>query len=912
MSEDVTRFYVAVDGDDASSGSIDAPFATLTRARDAVRQLKLASGGGLVQPVEVQVRAGTYHMDQPLRLSGGDSGSAQFPVTYMAYPGEKPILSGGRAITGWQPYEDKIICAKLPETRKGYWWFRQLFYKGKRMIRARYPKHDSKNPLYGGWAFVDAPISEELDPETISKTGLDLVWRFKTDPENVGTDERWFAQDKADDDWAQLSTDRHWDNQGYEDYNGSAWYRLRFTMPEDFDTRKHLWLLFGAADKEAYVYIDGKKVFERTAASTGISNKYLLWDMPFKFDARELLKPGCEHQITVRVDSDRGKGGMWRPVSLVSADCEVSADLLIGKVDAPVAFRFEPDAFPNKWTKPHQAEVFIIPGRGWISDIIPVKEVNDDRHTIHLTRPVGPSRNTLGLATHIESGNRFYVENNIEDLTEPGEWCLDTDTGTLYFWPPDGDVESAQVAAPATARLIQMIGSRYAPVSHVAIRGFTMTQTQAQWPTPESYYKTPNAGQAVYMEDTQDCVIENNFFDAVGGDAVRLQDSNARNRIVGNEIADIGAYGIFVGGFRRGFCTSDPVSGDLPTPTSWTNQAEHRDTCVAAWPRSEQHLICNNHIHDIGYFEKHANGIAFYGVSASDVVVSHNLIHHGPRFGIGMMSGFGRVIIEYNHLHHLSLETCDTGGITANRWYTYDKDPDLCRGIIIRFNRVEDVVGCGAYQAKLEPGGGTAHEARIWKPYYSWGIYFDNGPMNVLVYDNICARNTIGGIMVSHWANNVTIENNIFIDSDKSQAYLTLHGRASDLRFRNNIFSYSDPDADYMRINVGPDVDPAQVLAEYDYNLYSPPPGKQPTFSGLPGEATTRTGMATRDDIGATMEAWKGMGFDASSIIADPKFVDPANDNYDLQPDSPAFKLGFKAIDTSRIGLLPTTNEEAD
>ena len=74
MSVRMSRFYVATNGEDQWSGQLDAPnaeksdgpFATLARARDAIRQLKLAQGGGLTQPVEIQVRAGTYHMDQPL------------------------------------------------------------------------------------------------------------------------------------------------------------------------------------------------------------------------------------------------------------------------------------------------------------------------------------------------------------------------------------------------------------------------------------------------------------------------------------------------------------------------------------------------------------------------------------------------------------------------------------------------------------------------------------------------------------------------------------------------------------------------------------------------------------------------------------------------------------------------------
>jgi len=44
-------------------------------------------------------------------------------------------------------------------------------------------------------------------------------------------------------------------------------------------------------------------------------------------------------------------------------------------------------------------------------------------------------------------------------------------------------------------------------------------------------------------------------------------------------------------------------------------------------------------------------------------------------------------------------------------------------------------------------------------------------------------------------------------------------------------------------------------------------------------------------------------GLDTHSAVADPRFVDPAKDNYALRPDSPAFRLGFKSIDTTSVGL---------
>ncbi|MBI2504427.1 MAG: right-handed parallel beta-helix repeat-containing protein [Candidatus Latescibacteria bacterium] len=734
--------YLAPEGSDCWSGALpqpnaegsDGPLATLTGARHALRRLRLREG--LQQPVEVLLRGGTYPMHEPLRLWGGDAGTAQCPITYAAYPGEKPVLSGSRPFTSWQPYRDGIYCAWVPELRSGQWWFRQLFYRGKRMLRSRWPKRDPADPLYGGWAFVESPVEEENS----------------------------------------------------------------------------------------------------------------------------------------------------RP-------------------EVPVAFRWEGEGPPRRWAKPAQGEVFIVLGRSWVNDIIPIKEVDFEQRLIRLARASRPYSPSLNVATRLLKGNRFYVENLLEDLTEPGEWCLDTDTGTVYFRPPEeGAFDAEAVSAPATERLVQLIGTPEHPLRHVALRGLTFTQTLAGFPHPDAYYKTPNAAPAVYLEDTEDCAVEDCCFDAVGGDAIRLQNCNTRARITGNEIAYAGAYGIFVGSFQRGFARHDTRSGDSPSPPEWYTNLEDQEATVLAWPKSREHLIADNHIHHVGVYEKHACGICFFGVSCIDTTVCHNHIHHVPRFGIGLLSGFGRVIVEYNELHHLSEETCDTGGICSNRWYTYERDAELAQGCIVRFNRVRDVIGCGAYDAKAEPGGSERAGGKVWTPYYSWAIYFDNAPMHTQVYGNICARNTLGGIMISHWGKDVVVENNVFVDSGQSQAYMLFAGRMSGIRLRRNIFAYSNPRADFMRLNLAKDADLQAIFAEVDHNLYFPPPGRVLTFSGLPGEAVERAGLEEVQRVGRDLAGWKALGFDQHSVVADPLFIDPENDNYDLKPGSPALALGFVPIDTSRIG----------
>jgi hypothetical protein len=154
-------FHVATDGSDALPGTQAQPFATLARARNAVRSLKAL--GPLEHPVAIVIHGGTYFLPETMLLEPKDSGTEKAPIIYQAAAGERVVLSGGRRIEGpWKEDEGAIWCASVPEADHG-WNFRQLFVNGRREIRARYPNADTQPPhLFGGGGKKDS-ISVEAE-----------------------------------------------------------------------------------------------------------------------------------------------------------------------------------------------------------------------------------------------------------------------------------------------------------------------------------------------------------------------------------------------------------------------------------------------------------------------------------------------------------------------------------------------------------------------------------------------------------------------------------------------------------------------------------------------------------------------------------------------------------------------------
>jgi hypothetical protein len=141
-SAEPVAIYVAPTGSDDAPGTVEKPFRSPARARDAVRQLKKRNGGKLTAPVTVHLRGGTFALGEPFVLNQEDGGTAAFPVTYAAHGEEKPVLSGGRPVSGWvkRPVRGgEVWEAKVPSPMPGGGPLRSLWVNGARRTRARHP-----------------------------------------------------------------------------------------------------------------------------------------------------------------------------------------------------------------------------------------------------------------------------------------------------------------------------------------------------------------------------------------------------------------------------------------------------------------------------------------------------------------------------------------------------------------------------------------------------------------------------------------------------------------------------------------------------------------------------------------------------------------------------------------------------
>jgi hypothetical protein len=155
--------------------------------------------------------------------------------------------------------------------------------------------------LYGGKASANFDVN------------LQSLWKFQP-----GDDRRRKEPEYNDSGWGEILVPAKWEDQGYRDYDGAAWYRKTFTWQPSNESDRMV-IMLGKIDDIDQVYINGILV-----GSTGD------WDneQPNGGDFQSLrgyyipdgvLKKNQKNVIAVRVIDTGGDGGIYEgPVGLLT------------------------------------------------------------------------------------------------------------------------------------------------------------------------------------------------------------------------------------------------------------------------------------------------------------------------------------------------------------------------------------------------------------------------------------------------------------------------------------------------------------------------------------------------------------------------------------------------------------------
>ena len=544
----------------------------------------------------------------------------------------------------------------------------------------------------------------------------------------------------------------------------------------------------------------------------------------------------------------------------------------IASLESSVArrqFTCTPDVVKG-WTRLEHAQVCIHPAYGWAWNIVPIKEVDRSQATITLARRV---------SYDLRVGDRYFVQNLLEELDAPGEWYLDRESKVLYFWPP-GDLADGDVLAPVVDTLIEIKGA-----SNIIVRGFTLEACD---------------GTAVRIDDCESCTVAKSVIRNCGSWGVDVRGGHGSGA-VGNDIYYTGAGAVALSG------------GDRKTLVPGRNFAT------------------NNYIHHIAEFQKTYNtGVNVRGVGN---VASHNLIH--DCYHQGILMGGNDNVVEYNIVHHTNLGSEDTGGLyMSSRNYTM-------RGNVIRHNVFHHVGGFGKANSWQPVTNGRVkfqYPQFTWGIYLDapeTGVHVYG---NVLYSVPVCGMFNHSG-KDNTWENNIVVDAPGFrasvwgrqklfntswthLKQARQQGILPLYlkrypelarydegeQRANTMfncKFVRNIVYFTHTGGKWLRDTNKSAWAGGQLLWTYrghrddfsefkfDHNTVYAPPGID-----LKVELTLTPNARKL----LSWDEWRATGKGQHSVFADPGFVDPEHHDYRLKPGSPALKLGFKPIPFDKIG----------
>ena len=315
----------------------------------------------------------------------------------------------------------------------------------------------------------------------------------------------------------------------------------------------------------------------------------------------------------------------------------------------------------------------------WEPWVVQVKSIVPATHEITFADPVnGGIGSKYAKAGELGDGKEpWCAVNLLEEIDQPGEWCVDFTSQTLYFWPP-GDLSRASVyLSDFNHPLVAMRGA-----SNITLRGLVFEG---------------GLGNGVEITGGDGDLVAGCTFRNLGGGGVIIN-GGSNHGVRSSDFYELGRGGVYVSG------------GDRKTLTP------------------AHHFAENNHLYHLGVRKKTYAAAINIGNDSVGCRVAHNFMHDLPHAAV-LYTGNDHVF-EFNEIARVALTSGDVGAFyTCLDWTS--------RGNVLRYNFVHDSPHVNAFYMDDGDSGDTVFGNVVFRcsygPFISGG--HDDIVQNNLVID---------------------------------------------------------------------------------------------------------------------------------------------------------------------------------
>ncbi len=481
---------------------------------------------------------------------------------------------------------------------------------------------------------------------------------------------------------------------------------------------------------------------------------------------------------------------------------------------APGAHRQE-ILIPKNLQRRHASEQDIVlnllstPYTRWINYRAAIRSIRGDR--IAVSRPLTPN-DYLPLARTIP----FRIENALEALTEPGEWCAERNRKKIYYWPVPGEnTPTAHLAVPRLSCAVRIQGTERNPVREVHLDGVQIERTGGE-------------EAAVELSGSVNCSVCRCVLQDLEGQAVRSSGFSRGLRIADCSIHRCGKNGIMV---CAPHCNEREMSRNTVierNEISRCGQVNWQDAGILIRGAS-QSTVRENDMHDLPYAAIAVSGVRLFFVMTrnvpdwpADAVSLERIREESLNIETFKKYVCGHNTIESNRIRDVMMQLDDGGAI-----YCHASHHNLVRGNTIRRTRR----AC------------------------SHGLYFDDDEVNSVM------------------------EGNRIFDSPSlpgGGSSIHIHDNARNTIRGNRVFGSHCPFT-FPRSYGGHQVTENLFVLKRDARMPSPPQrnqGRYPETKWDAGENVFDGNVYWSDDHGETarkvLQAQQASGFDRNSSVEEP------------------------------------------